>query len=274
MTLRELEERLSLAGIEEARREAAILAEHFCGIPQSRQPFMRDAELGSERIADALCRRISGEPLQYIIGVWDFMNETYEVTPDVLIPRQDTETLVEWAIKNAPEGGRVADLCTGSGCVAVSALARRRDLTCVAVDKYPEAIALAKRNAERNGVADRIEFRVCDVLTDVCPGEPFDAVLSNPPYVTAKEYADLQKEVCHEPEHALTDGADGLTFYRRILEVYPARLAPGGTIALEIGSSQAKDVCAIAEKRGMKTSIIKDYSGHDRVAVCEKEEDA
>ena len=99
-------------------------------------------------------------------------------------------------------------------------------------------------------------------------------MLSNPPYVTAKEYADLQKEVCHEPEHALTDGADGLTFYRRILEVYPARLAPGGTIALEIGSSQAKDVCAIAEKRGMKTSIIKDYSGHDRVAVCEKEEDA
>ena len=274
MTLRELEERLSLAGIEEARREAAILAEHFCGIPRSRQSFMRDADLGSERIADALRRRISGEPLQYIVGVWDFMNETYEVSPDVLIPRQDTEILVEWAIKNVPEGGRSADRCTGSGCIAVSTLARRRDLTCVAVDKYPEAIALAKRNAERNGVADRIEFRVCDVLLEDCHGETFDAVLSNPPYVTADEYADIQKEVLFEPKYALTDGADGLTFYRRILEVYPARLSRGGMIAFEIGCSQAKDVCAIAEKHGMRTSIIKDYSGHDRVAVCEKEEDA
>ena len=188
----------------------------------------------------------------------------------MLIPRQDTEILVEWAIKNIPRGGCFADLCTGSGCIAVSTLAARSDLTCVAVEKYPEALEVAKRNAERNGVSDRIDFVLSDVLTDDAPAERFDAVLSNPPYVTAGEYETLEKELYFEPRHALTDGADGLTFYRRIFDVYPARLKEGGAIALEIGAAQAEAVAAIARFAGMKTNILKDYSGNDRVAVCGK----
>ena len=271
MTLKELEAKLSSAGIENARGEASIMAQYFCGVAPSRIPLIGGEDLLSEALEDAAARRVAGEPLQYIIGEWGFMNETYEVTPDVLIPRPDTEILVEWAIKNVPQGGRVADLCTGSGCIAVSTLASRPDLTCDAVDKYPETLAVASRNARRNGVADRVTFLESDVLTDGALEGPFDAVLSNPPYVAADEYCALQREIYFEPEHALTDGADGLSFYRRILSVYPSRLKPGGAIVFEIGCGQAADVCAIASEHGMKTEIVKDYSGRDRVAVCTAE---
>jgi len=251
MTLRELENRLHAAGIENYRGEAKILAESF----------------SEDALDGAASRRISGEPLQYIIGKWYFMNEVYEVSPAVLIPRQDTECLVEWAIKNIPHGARIADLCTGSGCIAVSTLAARRDLTCVAVEKYPDALDVAKRNASLNGVSDRIEFVEADVLKEQIAGE-FDAILSNPPYVTAEEYKALDKELYFEPPHSLTDGADGLTFYRTIFEKYPAHMKRGGVIALEIGANQAKDVETISASRGFSAQIIKDYSGNDRVAVC------
>ena len=274
MTLREIEEKLSAAGIAEARTETKILAEHFCNIAPYNFYYHRDDELGSESLDEAVKRRLSGEPLQYILGRWDFMNETYEVTPDVLIPRQETEILAEWAIKNIPQGGRFADICTGSGCIAVSVVAARDDLTCVALDNIPPVISIAKRNAVLNGVAGKISFILSDVLKDdACEGE-FDAVLSNPPYVMVDDYYHLQKEIYYEPRHALTDEADGLTFYRRILDVYPKRLKPGGAIVFEIGASQAEDISEIAASCGMKTEIIKDYSGCDRVAVCTPEDNA
>ena len=256
---------LSDAGVAEPEYEAAILAEKFCGMPRSRF-IIKDTEFDpTTELEAAIRRRAAGEPIQYIVGTWCFMNEEYEVTPDVLIPRADTESLVEWAIKNIPRGGIFADLCTGSGCVAISTLAARRDLTCVAVDISRAALEVAKRNAERNGVSDRVKFVFGDVLSGEGVGITPDVILANPPYVTADEYKSLRRELYFEPKDALTDGGDGLSFYRSILGKYGA-----GVFALEIGAAQAKDVSAIASERGMTVEIIKDLGGRDRVAVCRR----
>ena len=269
MTLKELGERLKAAGIENHRGEALIIAEDLCGASRSRLLTDDGFEL-SAAADDALARREAGEPLQYIVGRWYFMNEVYEVSPSVLIPRQDTERLVEWAIVSIPRGGRFADLGTGSGCIAISTLTAREDLSCVASDKYPEALGTARRNAETNGVSDRIEFLLCDILTDDAPDGEFDCIISNPPYVSGGEYSSLERELYFEPRHALTDEADGLTFYERILSIYPARLKKDGCIALEIGSSQADDVRQIAARNSLSCEILTDLSGHDRVALCKK----
>lgn len=254
---------LSDADAAEPEAEAAILAEKFCGVPRSRF-IIKDTEFTpSAELEDAVRRRASGEPVQYIVGTWSFMNEEYEVTPDVLIPRADTETLVEWAIKNIPRTSRFADLCTGSGCVAISTLAARRDTSCVAVDISRAALEVAKRNAKRNGVADRARFVCGDVTNGEGVDGCVDVILANPPYVTAGEYETLDRELFFEPRSALTDGGDGLSFYRAILEKYKANI-----FAFEIGASQGEDVKMIAAERGFETEIIKDLGGRDRVAVC------
>ncbi|MBR6916150.1 MAG: peptide chain release factor N(5)-glutamine methyltransferase [Clostridia bacterium] len=269
MTLRELERALRDAGIENWRAEAAYLAEHFCGVPYERSVFAKDEELSGDGLEAALERRIAREPRLYILGEWKFMNETYKVDRSVLIPRQDTEVLVEWAIANVPRGGRVADLCTGSGCVAVSTLAARADLECVAVDKYADVLEIARQNAVLNGVFDRIAFEACDVLEGL-PDGSFDAILCNPPYVTDSEYEDLAPEIFYEPRRALCGGTDGLDFYRSILSRCGAILKDTGAAAFEIGSSQAGAVSSIAAAHGFDAEIVKDLSGNDRVAVCKK----
>ena len=270
MTYRQLVSHLASHGIEDAKFEASVLIEHFCAVERSKIPFMTDADLSCGELEEALSRREAGEPLQYIVGKWYFMNEVYEVTPSVLIPRQDTETLVEWAISNVPRGGKTADVGTGSGCIAISVTAARADITCVALDKYPDALEVAKRNAFANGVEDRVRFVRTDVLTDTFPKETFDCILSNPPYVSNEEYLHLDRELYFEPRCALTDGADGLTFYRRILEICPASLTSCGVIALEIGSSQGESVRKIAESFGLSCEILRDLSGRERVALCKK----
>ena len=270
MTLTELVSRLEAAGIDDASFEAEIIAEKFCNIPRAKIPFSLNEELSGKGFADAVNRRVSGEPLQYIIGEWGFMNETYEVSPEVLIPRQDTETLVEWAIKNAPEGAVFADLGTGSGCIAISLLAARRELRGVALDVSEDALAVAKRNAKKNGVADRIEFVRGDILTGDGLTGKFDIILSNPPYVSAEEYASLERELYFEPKGALTDGGDGLSFYRAIVEKFSKHLKEGGVFAFEIGAFQAADVSSVANGAGFDTEILKDLAGRDRAAILKK----
>lgn len=271
MTLRELEKRLQKAGCEDPRTDAYILAEHFCGIPRSRLVIMQEEPLMSEALECAVRRREAREPLQYIIGSWRFMNETYEVCPDVLIPRADTETLAEYGIENIPRGGFFADLCSGSGCIAVSTLAARRDLFCIAAEKYESAVRVAVRNAEINGVSDRIKFVTADVTRDFLPPDTMlDAVLTNPPYVSAEEYAALAPELLKEPKAALCDGGDGMSIIEKTIEIYPRHLKSGGFIAIEIGSSQADAVQKCAEKHSMSCEIIRDLSGKDRVAVLKK----
>ncbi|MBR6917719.1 MAG: peptide chain release factor N(5)-glutamine methyltransferase [Clostridia bacterium] len=268
MTTRELERRLDALGVSDAKLEARLLAEHFCGVSKTVYPFF-EGDLSSAELDAAITRRASGEPIQYILGKWCFMNEEYEVTPDVLIPRQDTEILVEWAINNLPHEASALDLCTGSGCIAISVAAAREDVTFDAVDISSAAIGVAKRNARRAEVADRVRFFETDVLTDF-PEKRYDAIISNPPYVSEKEYGALEKELYFEPKAALTDGGDGLAFYRRILGAFGAALEDGGCIALEIGARQTESVCDIASQNGFYCEIIKDYSGNDRVAVCKK----
>jgi len=266
MTLRELTAILARHNIPDARFEAGVLARHFCGtdfadpdcaIPAAAEPALRAA----------LARRTAGEPLQYIIGEWDFFRETYTVTPDCLIPRPDTELLVELAIEMLPPGARFADFCTGSGCVAISTLAARPDTRAVAVDVSAAALAVAGQNARRNGVAERIEFVEADIFGGHLEVGKLDAVLANPPYIPTAVLPTLGRELAHEPAIALDGGGDGLRFYRRIIADYRAYLGGGGFMLLEIGYDQAVAVASIAADAGLDCEIRRDLGGNDRVAV-------
>ena len=267
MTYGELCRRLHEGGVEDAKNEAAILAERLCLV--SRAFLASDRSLSHPLLEDAVMRRISGEPLQYILTEWDFYGETYRVTPDCLIPRPDTEVLVENAIRLLPEGARFADLCTGSGCVAISTLAHRPDCTAVGVDLFPRTVAIACENAVRNGVADRLTLTVADVLEPHCLANeaPFDAILSNPPYIRTAVIDTLSREVQAEPRAALDGGEDGLIFYRTIVKNLSSRLTDRGVFLFEIGFDQEDDIKAIATENGYHCAVEKDLSGNPRVAI-------
>ena len=224
MTYQKICQRLHDAGIESASWDAALLIEHFCKIPADRVPLAPDEELHSDALALAVNRRVERYPLQYLIGEWQFYRQAYEVSPDCLIPRSDTEILVEEAIRRLPPGAHFADLCTGSGCIAVSILAERPDTTAEALDKYPKTLALATRNAEKNGVRERFTPILADVTKFDCLGDKprFHAILSNPPYISEEALKQLDPEPCAEPRVALDGGVDGLLFYRAIPK-HPAR---------------------------------------------------
>ena len=254
MTLQELTERLRAAEIENAAGEARLLWEAFQG----------------EALEQALTRRLSHYPLQYILGEWHFYREVYQVNENCLIPRSDTEILVEQAIKKLGYGARFLDLCTGSGCVAISTLAARPDTTAVAVDLFPETLDLATKNAAKNGVAKRFTPRQYDVLTtpdSTFDAAGFDAILSNPPYIMDAVLSTLQPEVGYEPHAALAGGADGLVFYRAILQNWRKLLRKDGIILFEIGYDQAGALKELAASAGISCEIKKDYGGLDRVAI-------
>ena len=221
-----------------------------------------------------MIKRCSRYPLQYILGYWDFCHETYRVTEDTLIPRQDTERLVELAVKTVPEKGRILDLCTGSGCVAISTLAARHDCRGVAVDLFDPTLEIARENAESNGVGDRIGFLRGDVLSPAFMEDlgTFDCILSNPPYVETARVSSLDEELAYEPEAALNGGGDGLDFYRVIIGSYGVYLRTGGTMLLEIGYDQAEAIRALADTAGFACDIYKDFGGCDRVAVLKRPE--
>ena len=251
MELDRIKEKLRAGGVENADLEARWLCEALSG----------------KALDDAVERRLSGYPLQYLLGEWDFCHETYEVSEACLIPRADTELLVLRAAALLPQGARFLDLCTGSGCVAISLLAMRPDLSGVAVDLFEDTLALAARNAERNGVAERLTL----LRSDVLQGPPeaigqFDALLSNPPYIRSDAIADLQREVGFEPRAALDGGEDGLIFYRAILAQWRAVLGESGQMLFEIGYDQADDLRALATRHGMCCEIERDLGGNDRVA--------
>ncbi|MBQ3064422.1 MAG: peptide chain release factor N(5)-glutamine methyltransferase [Clostridia bacterium] len=254
MDLQALTARLRAANIENATGEARLLWETFQG----------------EALKKALARRLTGYPLQYILGEWYFYREVYEVNESCLIPRADTEILVECAIKTLGNGARFLDLCTGSGCVAISTLAARPDTTAIAVDLFPETLALATRNAAKNHVENRFTTVKYDVLhapaTGIFSGK-FDAILSNPPYISDSIIPTLQTEVSFEPLAALAGGTDGLDFYRAILRNWVTYLKPGGIILFEIGYDQAEALAGLAANAGFTCEIKKDYGGQDRVAI-------
>lgn len=268
MTFSEITKKLEKAGIGSPAFEATELICRFEGVSRAGARF---GDYSSPELLSAIDERLSGKALQYILGEWDFMGHTFKVTPDCLIPRADTELLCTYLCENAPLDGRFADLCTGSGCIAIAALLERPDLTAVAVELYPKTLEIAKENAKRLGVFDRIEFILGDVCTDVLTGE-FDMIVSNPPYVTVEEMKDLSQEVLGEPTHALTDGGDGLSIIRKIIEIYPSRLKDGAPLAIEMGWKQGQALCDIANSRGLCSRILTDIEGRDRVTVIKRKE--
>ena len=208
----------------------------------------------------------SDTPEQYVIGEAYFYNEVYKVTPDVLIPRPDTERVVDKVIDHLPLNGQILDLCTGSGCIAISAINARKDCAAVAVDISAAAIEIAKHNALLNGVADRIKFITADIITlDIA--EKYDIIVSNPPYIRTDVIAELDVSVRdYEPIIALDGGDDGMKFYRCILNRLTANVKQNGLIIFEIGYDQADDIMKLCEHMA-DIKIYKDYGGNDRVAV-------
>ncbi len=263
MTFDELTERLAGAGIENARGESEILIEELLG-----RTVTGTADYDSEKLISAIEKRAEGYPLQYIIGKWWFCRCEFEVNENCLVPRPDTEAVVEEAIGALPENAHFADLCTGSGCIAISICDLRPDTRGVAVELYPETIEIARRNAMRNKVFDRLELIAGDVLSgEVLGEEKFSAVISNPPYIRSDVIDTLSREVLHEPRVALDGGDDGLIFYRTIVEKYQKNLCAGGCFVFEIGYDQARDIAKIASENGFSCVIKQDLGGKDRVAI-------
>lgn len=268
MTLKEATEILAKAGIESAVADARTIFSELGGTPRHELPFP-DTHSESPEVISAIKRRAKREPLQYIIGTVGFYRETYRVTPDCLIPRGDTEVLVDFAVKSLPCGARFLDLCTGSGCVAISTLANTEGTSALAADISKDALAVATENAALNGVDSRIEFAELDVMKTVAVGE-FFAILSNPPYVKDEVYKSLSPEIYYEPKAAFVGGEDGADFYRIITKSYRNRIAKDGFIAFEIGFDQREVLEKIADDNAMSLEIIKDLSGLDRVAVLRR----
>ena len=266
MTLKEAIDLLKEAGIDAPEYDARQLFISFSGL--NRTQITLHASSDEPKLEDALMRRAKREPLQYIIGNVGFYREEYEVTPDCLIPRSDTEILVDYAVRNIPDGERFADLCSGSGCIGISTLANTVGTSCVSVDISEEALALTVKNAEKNHVSDRLTALRADLLCDNTDlGEKFYAILSNPPYIPQQVYNTLEKEIFYEPKIAFVGGDGGMQFYKAITPIALKHLKIGGFIAYEIGYDQADKITAVAEDNGCKCKIIKDYSGNDRVAI-------
>lgn len=219
----------------------------------------------------AKTRAENGEPLAYIIGEWYFYGLTFKLNRECLIPRPDTEHIVEKAISFLPENGRFADLCTGSGCIALSVLANRPDLTAFALDISQGALDAARENAELLKVNERIAFTQADVLAaPTLQKEYFDAIISNPPYISSSVLAELDVAKT-EPVLALDGGSDGLLFYRHIIKNYAYALKKDGAFIFEIGYDQANELRALADENAFSCEIIKDYGGNDRVAFLKNQ---
>lgn len=273
MNYNELIARLSRICPDSCEAEARVLIEHFTRYRYSYVKAFRLEELGSAELEMALKKREERIPLQYIVGSTEFYRQTYIVDENCLIPRSDTEILVEKAIELLPRDAYFADLCTGSGCIAVSTLCERRDTRALMVDKFPKTLDLAKKNILLNGVEDRVKSCLFDVLTEeqelqeVLDGQLFDAILSNPPYIRPKVIETLSPEVKKEPYAALCGGEDGLIFYNKIVRDYSKFLKKEGFFLFEIGFDQADELRSIAQEHGFACEIFKDYGGNDRVAL-------
>ena len=256
----------------EAQLDARLLLEHVCGT--SLQTLLLDGERPvtdneAELYRRLLKRRCSREPLAYILGKWDFMGLEFGVSSDVLIPEQDTENLVEEVMREVCDGDRILDLCTGSGCILLSLLNYSNGSTGVGTDLSEGAIAIAKENALKLGLSERCDWKAGDLFEAVDPGEKFDIIVSNPPYIRSETIGELAPEVrIHEPRMALDGGDDGLYFYKRIIPEAADYLRTGGMLFLEIGYDQAEQVGALMKDAGYyEVRTIKDYGGNDRI-VC------
>ena len=263
--------RLSEAGVADPRRESASLVAMAIGRERAfliaHPEYVLTAEEAG-RCAAAIDRRAAREPLQYIRGSQEFFGLEFEVTSDVLIPRPETEAVVEAGLEflTARPSPRVLEIGVGSGCIIVSLLANCQAARGAGTDVSKAAIETARRNAARHGVDERLELMEADVYAGLEAGR-FDLIVSNPPYVPEKDMATLQEEVRKfEPRLALTDEADGITIIRRIVEGAPDRLASGGLLLMEIGFGQHRDVAGLfGEISWESVEFLPDLQGIPRV---------
>ena len=269
---------LRAAGVSEARRDAGLLIMHALAYDRAFLIAHGDDVIDTDahtKLRRAVARRARGEPLQYITGRQEFYGLDFEVTPDVLIPRPETELLVEAALEllRDTRAPRLCDVGTGTGCISITLLYERRDARAVALDISPAALAVAARNAARHGVAARLQLTVSDCFAALAPAtERFDLILSNPPYVGLNEQEKVQREVReHEPRIAIFAGQQGLDIYRRLIPQAHALLRPGGWLLLEIGYSIEEEVRALlARPRWSETRTVPDLQGIPRVLMGRK----
>lgn len=273
-------ERLEASGIPDAASEAEFLLTYLLKIKRHQifiDPQRPLTESETAAFDSFIERRIRREPAQYITGETEFRGLAFKVTRDTLIPRPETELLVDAALDAASslrgaETLTAVDLCTGSGCIAVSFAKEFQECRVLATDISGAALNVAKENAKKHGVSNRIEFIEGDLFTPLEGKKAhLHLILSNPPYVSDAEMKTLEPEVADwEPQAALRGGADGLLYYRRIIEGAPAHLLPNGRLIIEIGWGQAARIRELLDNSGRftKISIIKDYAGVERVVTA------
>ena len=257
-------------GAEVSRLELYLLIEAFAGIPRARFPLERGREVPAEkreRVMDALERRCGGEPLQYLLGSWGFYGREFLVGPGVLIPRADTETLVEHCLEylEGRPAPQAADLCAGSGCIGITLALEREGARVSLLELSGQALCYLKGNIRRLGAVGCTALREDVLAPQSLPGG-LDLVVSNPPYIPTGELPSLQREVRREPAMALDGDADGLRFYRGIPPLWKRALRPGGMLAFEIGRGQEEAVAGLLLQSGYEQVCFrKDLAGIIRV---------
>ena len=267
---------------QEDERGAGFLARnllcHFTG--KSIEQILTDMDqTASEELVqameDATRRILNDEPLAYVLGEWEFYGLKLHVNPNVLIPRDDTCAVVQLAISQAlffPDGPRILDLCTGSGCIGLAIASRVKDAKVTLADISKDAMAVARRNVTDHKMGNRVSVVHVDAL-DAPPAflGKFDMIVSNPPYITGQEMKELDRSVTDfEPHLALFGGEDGLDFYRAIAKNYAAALKPGGYLAFEYGDTQADDVCRILEDNGYTViERTRDFNDRERAVLAQ-----
>ena len=264
------EERLASAGVIPFKFEAKELLAFALQTEPARLRFMGEDEISEEaavKLEDALKRRENGEPLQYILGFWEFYSLPFKVGEGVLIPRADTELLVDNALEflKSKSGAEVADLCSGSGCIAISIAKERPDCKVSALELSEEALEYLKHNKTLNGV--ELEIIKQDITADI-PDRKFDLIISNPPYIETFAIPDLDKELSFEPNMALDGGDDGLRFYRIIAREWTRNLKKGGALMVEVGINQHLAVAELFKEAGLSgVRYVCDINGIERVII-------
>lgn len=270
---REGMERLAGAGIEEAALDARLLLEYVCGTDRNTLLAHGEREVSEkeyERYAALIAERGGHTPLQHLTGEQEFMGLTFIVNEKVLVPRQDTEVLVEEVLRNLHDGMRILDMCTGSGCILLSLLQYSNDCAGTGVDVSAEALAVAWENYRRlqeQRPEMNAYFIESDLFAGIPKGEQYEIIVSNPPYIRTDVIETLMPEVReHEPLLALDGRGDGLYFYREITHQAGGYLSRGGMLFYEIGYDQAEEVCGIMKEEGFQEiEVVKDFAGLDRV---------
>lgn len=253
---------LSSNGVDEAEFKSLCLVCHLDGIKNSEYPQHINDDVIMKRFADLLWRVKSGEPLQYVIGKWDFFDSEFYVGKGVLIPRPETEELVEKVIEEVKSKDNciVYDLCSGSGCIGISVAKACPNASVYLVEKSADAMFYLLKNAQDIDNAKVI----CADIKDKCDLQNADIIVSNPPYIKTDELENLQSEVQYEPKMALDGGKDGLDFYRIINDNYACKLNGGGTLFLEIGNDQGDSIKSVLTNFD-KINVYKDIYGNDRI---------